>query len=100
MGREDVEEVERILSVVSSKVPDLIKGIIASVFSESTGREIGKAVGAFYKSLIESGIPEQTALKMAENYLSTFTNFGEIMKRIGAGEERRREQRKEEPKEG
>ncbi|MEM2028091.1 MAG: hypothetical protein QXS05_01740, partial [Candidatus Bathyarchaeia archaeon] len=71
MGREDVEEVERILSVVSSKVPDLIKSIIASVFSESTGREIGKAVGAFYKSLIESGIPEQTALKMAENYLST-----------------------------
>ncbi|MEM2306921.1 MAG: hypothetical protein QXH97_05435 [Candidatus Bathyarchaeia archaeon] len=85
----EAEEVEKILSVVSSQIPNLVKGIIASIFSEDAGREMGKAVGAFYKSLIESGVPEQTALRMAENYLSTFTNLGELMKRIGAGEERK-----------
>ncbi|MEM2165363.1 MAG: hypothetical protein QXH09_06705 [Candidatus Bathyarchaeia archaeon] len=87
--RDEAEEVERILSVVSSQIPALIKGIIASVFSEESGREMGRAVGAFYKSLVESGIPEQTALKMAENYLSTFTNISEIMRRIGSMEEGR-----------
>jgi len=91
----DVEEVERILSVVSSKIPDLIKGIISSVFSEDVSREMGKAIGAFYKSLVEAGLPEQTALKMTENYLSTFTNFGELMKRIGAGGEKRKEPKEE-----
>ncbi|MEM2505347.1 MAG: hypothetical protein QW374_06720 [Candidatus Bathyarchaeia archaeon] len=87
--RDEAEEVERILSVVSSQIPALIKGIIASFFSEESGREMGRAVGAFYKSLVESGIPEQTALKMAENYLSTFTNISEIMRRIGSMEEGR-----------
>jgi len=87
--RDEAEEVERILSVVSSQIPALIKGIIASVFSEESGREMGRAVGAFYKSLVEFGIPEQTALKMAENYLSTFTNISEIMRRIGSMEEGR-----------
>ncbi|MBS7607031.1 MAG: hypothetical protein QXJ19_07245 [Candidatus Bathyarchaeia archaeon] len=90
----EAEEVEKILSVVSSQIPNLVKGIIASIFSEDAGREMGKAVGAFYKSLIESGIPEQTALKMAENYLSTFTNLGEIMRRIGAGEGGKKEEGK------
>lgn len=90
MGRGDeAEEVERILSVVSSQIPALIKGIIASIFSEEAGREMGRAVGAFYKSLVESGVPEQIALKMAENYLSTFTNISEIMRRIGSLEEKK-----------
>ncbi|MCS7112477.1 MAG: hypothetical protein NZ955_00740 [Candidatus Bathyarchaeota archaeon] len=82
MSKEEAEEVERILSAVSSQVPSLIKGIIASIFSEEAGREMGRAAGAFYKSLIESGIPEQTALKMTEDYLSIFTDIGRIVRRL------------------
>jgi hypothetical protein len=91
MSEKEAEEVERIFRALSSQIPALIKGVIASVFSEEAGREMGRAAGAFYKSLIESGIPEQTALKMTENYLSVFTNFGEIMRKISIGEERKRE---------
>ena len=78
--KEDVEELREVLSVVSQQVPSLIKGIIASVFSEQAGADMGKAAGAFYKGLKDAGIPEETAVKMTENYISTFTSLGDVMK--------------------
>ncbi len=86
--KEDVEELREVLSVVSKEVPALIKGIIASVFSEEAGRDMGKAAAAFYKQLKEAGMPEETAVKMTENYISVFTSLGDIMKRAVGGEKR------------
>ena len=83
--KEDVEEVREILGVVSKEIPALIKGIIASVFSEEAGKDMGRAVAAFYKELKEAGIPEQTAVRMAENYMSTFTSLGDVLKKAVSG---------------
>jgi hypothetical protein len=83
--KEDVEELKEVLSVVSKEVPALIKGIISSVFSEETGRDMGRAAAAFYKELKEAGMPEDVAVKMTEGYISTFTSLGEIMKRAVGG---------------
>ena len=96
-GMEDAEEVEAILGVVSKQVPALIKSILGSVFSEEAGRDMGKAAGAFYKELKESGIPEETAVKMTENYIAVFTSLGDIMKKFdfGKGEKSRAEVEKE-----
>lgn len=83
---EDAEEVGAILQVVSKEIPSLIKGLVSSVFSEEAGKEMGKAAGAFYKELKESGMPDEIAVKMTENYISVFTDLGNIMKKFGAGE--------------
>lgn len=83
---EDVEELREVLSVVSKEVPALIKGIIASVFSEEAGRDMGRAAAAFYKELKEAGMPEDVAVKMTEGYISTFTSLGEVMKKAVSGE--------------
>ena len=83
---EDVEELRAVLSVVSKEVPDMIKGIIGSIFSEEAGRDMGKAASAFYKELKEAGMPEETAVKMTENYVSVFSSLGEVMKRAVGGE--------------
>lgn len=82
----DVEELREVLNVVSKEVPALIKGIIASVFSEEAGRDMGRAAAAFYKELKEAGMPEDVAVKMTEGYISTFTSLGEVMKRAVSGE--------------
>jgi len=84
-GMEDAEEVKAILEVVSKEVPTLIKGIIGSVFSEEAGRDMGKAAGAFYKELKESGMPDEIAVRMTENYISVFTSLGDIMKKFEIG---------------
>jgi len=96
-GMEDAEEVKEILGVVSKEVPALIKGIVGSVFSEEAGRDMGKAAGAFYKELKESGMPDETAVRMTENYISVFTSLGDIMKKFdfGKGEKSRSEVKKE-----
>ncbi|MDH7477919.1 MAG: hypothetical protein QHH17_06020 [Candidatus Bathyarchaeota archaeon] len=80
---EDVEEIKEVFGALSREVPALIKGIIASVFSEEAGRDMGKAAAAFYKELKEAGIPEETAVKMTENYVSVFTSLGDILKHAG-----------------
>jgi hypothetical protein len=78
--KREVEEVREFIGVVSKELPSLIKGIIGSVFSEEAGRDMGKAAAAFYKQLKDAGMPEETAVKMTENYVSVFTSLGDMMK--------------------
>lgn len=85
-GSEDAEEVREILGVVSAQVPALIKGIIGSVFSEEAGKDMGKAAGAFYKELKESGIPNDVAVEMTQNYIGMFTSLGDVVKQAVGGQ--------------
>jgi len=94
-GMEDAEEVKAILGVVSKEIPALIKGIVSSVFSEEAGRDMGKAAGAFYKELKESGMPDEIAVKMTENYISVFTSLGDIMTKFSKGKKSSSEIEKE-----
>ena len=83
---EDAEELKEVLGVVSKEVPALIKSIIGSVFSEEAGRDMGKAAAAFYKELKDAGMPEETAVRMTENYVSVFTSLSDVMKKAVSGE--------------
>lgn len=84
----DVEELKEVLSVVSKEIPNLLKAIIGSVFSEEAGRDMGKAAAAFYKELKGAGMPEETAVKMTENYISVFTSLSDVMKKAVSGEKK------------
>ncbi|MFB0567922.1 MAG: hypothetical protein ACETVM_05010, partial [Candidatus Bathyarchaeia archaeon] len=80
---EEVEEVRQILGVVSAQLPALIKGIVSAVFSEEAGRNMGRAAAAFYKELKDSGMPDEIAVKMTEDYIGVFTSLGDILKQAG-----------------
>lgn len=82
-SHEDAEEIRQVLSAVSTEVPALIKSIIGSVFSEEAGRSMGRAAAAFYKELKESGMPDDVAVKMTEDYMGVFTSLGDILKKAG-----------------
>ena len=79
-GMEDAEEIREILGVVSKEIPALIKGIVGSIFSEEAGKDMGRAAAAFYRELKEGGMPEETAVKMTENYIGVFTSLGDVLK--------------------
>lgn len=91
----EAQEVKELLSVVSSEVPALIKGLIASVFSEEAGRSMGKGAAAYYKSLKEGGLPEDVAAKMTQDYVRTFTSFGEVFRNVGHVQKHRHEEDEE-----
>jgi len=84
-GMREAEEVREILGVVSTQIPALIKGVVGAVFSEEAGRDMGRAAGAFYKELRESGMPEDVAVKMTQNYIGVFTSLGDMLKQAVSG---------------
>ena len=74
------EDIAEILSVVSDKVPSLIKGLVGAVFSEESARNMAKAAATYYKELKAGGFPDDVALKMTQNYVGILTKIGDIVK--------------------
>ena len=81
----EVKKVGDILTVVSDQVPALISGVIGALFSESTGRDMGKAVAAFYSELKQSELPDEVAIEMTKDYFKSLTNLGQHLKNIKSG---------------
>lgn len=77
---ESPEEIAEILSVVSDKVPGLIKGLVSSVFSEDSARNMAKAAATYYNELKAGGFPDDIALRMTQDYVSIFTKIGDVVK--------------------
>jgi len=83
--KKEAEEVKEVLSAISTEVPGMIKSILASVFSEEAGKNMGKAAAAYFKELKNAGLPEEVAVKMTEDYMRTFTSLGDMIKGMGGG---------------
>jgi hypothetical protein len=77
---ESPEDIAEILSVVSDKVPALIKGLVGAVFSEESARNMAKAAATYYKELKAGGLPDDLALKMTQDYVSVFSKIGDVVK--------------------
>ena len=76
---------KELLGVISTELPGLIKSILSSVFSEEAGRNMGKAAAAYYKELKTGGLPDAVAIKLTEEYMRTFTSFGDMLRNAGKG---------------
>lgn len=76
-----VKEISELLDEVSGKLPKLINGLMDTMFSAEAGKKMGQAVGNLYKELVESGIPQEDALKMAKDYMLSLKDIaGSITK--------------------
>jgi len=81
-GPPNPEDIASIMETVSTQLPGMIKGILHSFFSPEAASNIAKAVAAFRKNLIEGGIPEDEAMSMTREYLSTLTNWSKMMREV------------------
>jgi len=70
------EEIGKIRDDVSDKIPHLIKAIKDLVYSPEAGKEMGQAVGNFYKELITSGLEAELAAELTRDYLSAMQKIG------------------------
>ncbi len=82
---EEAEEVKEILSVVSEKVPALIKGLMSSVFSADSAKDMGKAAATYYSELKAGGIPDDVAVQMTKEYIGTFSKISDFIKTASRG---------------
>jgi len=88
----EAQEVAEIFETLSTKIPDMLNGILGSLFSPEAASNMGKAVAEFRKSLIEGGIPEEEAMEMTRKYLCTLTNWSGIIKETTRSGRHRREE--------
>jgi len=80
---EDAEEVREILDVVSEKIPKLIESLTDILYGEKSSAKYGKAVASFYKSLVESGMTNEQAYELTQQYMSSLNLAGLIGNAIG-----------------
>ncbi|MCD6106552.1 MAG: hypothetical protein J7J79_04260 [Thermoplasmata archaeon] len=86
---EDIEELERVLTVVEEKVPKLLREIVDAVSSPERARKMGEAIAEFYKKLKESGMSDEMAEKLTFEFLRA-NNIMNLLDKL-VGDERRGE---------
>ena len=78
-----VEDIRELMDVVTEKLPGLLNQLRSTLFSAEAGQDLGRAVGAFYKELVDSGIPVEDALEMAKSYIGSLQSMMEQTKWSG-----------------
>ena len=78
----DAEEVAEVMTALAETLPRLVRDTIAALVSEDAGKRLGKAVGSFYKELVESGIDPDEALGMAKEYMRSLTSLSETFPKL------------------
>jgi len=74
------KDIGELLDTVSDRLPKLINGLMSTLYSKEAGKNMGQAVGSFYKELIDAGIPTDEAMKMAKDYMLSIKDVVSNMK--------------------
>src|SRR6058998_2627533 len=81
----DPEQVKEIFAVFSDKLPALLNSLTDSIYGKDASAKFGTAVADFYRTLKESGMTDEQAFKLTEQYMSSL-NLGKIIQgAVGGG---------------
>lgn len=69
------ENIGPLFDKLTTKLPGLLRAITQTMYNEDTARELGRAVGTFYRELCESGVPQEEALEMTHSYLKSMQSI-------------------------
>jgi len=64
-----VDDLRELFSAISEQVPDLLRGLRNVLYSKEAAENMADAVSAFYKKLVDAGIPKEEAMDMARGYV-------------------------------
>ena len=84
------EEIKDILGFIGEKLPELLDDLTNAIYGKEASAKFGSAVSNFYRTLKDSGMSDEQAFKLTEQYMSSLNLGGMIAKAISqrhAGEE-------------
>jgi len=76
----DVEELERLLTVVSEKVPALLNALTDVLYGKEQSKKYAEAVATFYKALVSAGMDKREAYELTSQYMANLNIAGAIEK--------------------
>ncbi len=79
----DPEQVKEIFAVFSDKLPALLNSLTDSIYGKDASAKFGAAVADFYRTLKESGMTDEQAFKLTEQYMSSLNLGGLFAKAFG-----------------
>jgi len=80
---EKAEELKEVLAVVSEKIPALLNSLTDVLYGKTSAEKYGQAVANFYKTLRDSGMTDEQAFKLTEQYMSSLNLGGIIGQAVG-----------------
>jgi len=82
-GRQlEPENVKEIFAIFSEKVPVLLNSLTDSIYGKDASAKFGTAVANFYTTLKKSGMTDEQAFKLTEQYMSSLNLGGIIAKAV------------------
>lgn len=72
---EVAEQLPKMMKALSDSLPEMIAKMMKTLYSEEVGREYGKSVAAFYKTLKDGGIDQDMALHLTMEFMSNHQQF-------------------------
>jgi flavodoxin len=74
------DDLKEIMNTISEKIPALVSGLTDSIYGKDASAKFGTAVANFYKTLKDSGMTDEQAFKLTEQYMSSLNLGGMIAK--------------------
>lgn len=77
------QDMKEMLNVFSEKIPGILNSLTDSIYGKEASAKFGQAVANFYRTLKDSGMTDEQAFKLTEQYMSTLNLGGLISKAVG-----------------
>ncbi len=74
------EEFKDILNFVGDKLPGLLDSLTDAIYGKDASAKFGSAVANFYKTLKDSGMTDEQAFRLTEQYMSSLNLGGTLAK--------------------
>ncbi len=78
------EEFKDILNFVGDKLPSLLSTLTDAIYGKEASAKFGSAVSSFYKQLKDSGMTDEQAFRLTEQYMSSLNLAGTVAKAISS----------------
>ncbi len=80
----DPEQIKDILNFIGEKLPVLLDDLTNAIYGKEASTKFGSAVSNFYRTLKDSGMSDEQAFKLTEQYMSSLNLGGTIAKAISS----------------
>jgi hypothetical protein len=77
------QEMRAMLEAFSEKIPGILNSLTDAIYGKDASAKFGAAVADFYKTVKGSGMSEEQAFRLTEQYMSSLNLGGIIAKTVG-----------------
>ena len=81
----DPEQVKELLGLFSEKIPVLLNSLTDVLYGKASAEKYGQAVANFYRTLKDSGMNDEQAFRLTEQYMSSLNLGKMIAQAVGSG---------------